>query len=149
MSDQRVILISANWKMHLNHVEALGLVQQFAGHLRASPIPAGREVSIPPPFTSLATVKDAIEADRVPVVLGAQTCHFADAGAYTGEVSTGMLATMKVRYVIAGHSERRAQCGETDEVVRDKVGAIYRHAMRPILCVGETGGERHSGVAKK
>lgn len=60
-----------------------------------------------------------------------------------------MLATLKVRYVIAGHSERRAQCGETDEVMRDKVDAIYRHAMRPILCVGETTGERHSGVAEK
>ena len=149
MGDQRVVLISANWKMHLNHVEALELVQQLAGHLRASAIPAGREVSIHPPFTSLATVRAAIDADRVPVVLGAQTCHFADAGAYTGEVSAGMLATLKVRYVIAGHSERRARCGETDEVVRDKVDAIYRHAMRPIPCVGETTGERHSGVAEK
>ena len=149
MGDQRVVLISANWKMHLNHVEALGLVQQLAGYLRASAIPAGREVSIHPPFTSLATVQAAVEAERVPVVLGAQTCHFADAGAHTGEVSAGMLATLKVRYVIAGHSERRSQCGETDEVVRDKVDAIYRHAMRPILCVGETTGERHSGVADK
>jgi triosephosphate isomerase len=149
MNEQRAILISANWKMHLNHVEALGLVQQFAGHLRASPIPDGREVSIHPPFTSLATVNFAIEADRVPVALGAQTCHFADAGAYTGEVSAGMLASLNVRYVIAGHSERRAQCGETDEVVRDKVGAIYQHAMRPILCVGETAAERHSGIAAK
>jgi triosephosphate isomerase len=94
-------------------------------------------------------VKAAIDADHVPVALGAQTCHFADAGAYTGEVSAGMLATLEVRYVIAGHSERRAQWGETDEVVRDKVDAIYRHAMRPILCIGETTDERHSGVAEK
>ncbi|KJF17380.1 triose-phosphate isomerase family protein [Acidithrix ferrooxidans] len=60
-----------------------------------------------------------------------------------------MLASLNVRYVIAGHSELRAQCGETDEVVRDKVSAIYRHAMRPILCVGETTAERNSGVAER
>ena len=71
MGYQRVVLISGNWKMHLNHVEARGLVGQLAGHLRASAIPAGREVSIHPPFTSLATVQAAIEADRVPVALGA------------------------------------------------------------------------------
>ena len=149
MGDQRVVLMSANWKMHLNHVEALELVQQLEGHLRASGIPAGREVSTHSPFTSLAAVKAAIEADHVPFALGAQSCHFRDAGSYTGEVSAGRLATLKVRYVIAGHSERRAQCGETGEVVSDKVDAIYRDAMRPILCVGETAGERHSGVAEK
>lgn len=149
MGDQRVVLISANWKMNLNHVEALELVQQLAGLLHSSGIPAGREVSIHPPFTSLGTVQAAIEADQVPVALGAQSCHFADTGPYTGEVSAGMLATLNVRYVVAGHSERRAQCGETDEVVRDKIDAIYRHAMCPILCVGETAGERHVGVAEK
>ena len=149
MGDQRVVLISANWKMHLNHVEALQLVQQLAGHLHASGVPAGREVSIHPPFTSIGTVQGAIEVGHVPVALGAQSCHFADAGPYTGEVSAGMLATLHVRYVIAGHSERRAQCGETDEVVRDKVDAIYRHAMHPILCVGENAEERHRGAAEK
>jgi triosephosphate isomerase len=149
MGDQRVVLISANWKMHLNHVEALQLVQQLAGYLDASGVQAGREVSIHPPFTSLGTVQGAIEVGHVPVALGAQSCHFADAGPYTGEVSAEMLAELHVRYVIAGHSERRAQCGETDEVVRDKVDAIYRHAMRPILCVGETAGERHGGAADK
>jgi len=149
MSDQRVVLMSANWKMHLNHVEAQRLVQHLAGHLDDSGVPAGREVSIHPPFTSIGTVADAIEVGHVPVALGAQSCHFADAGPYTGEVSAGMLATLNVRYVIAGHSERRAQCGETDEVVRDKVDAIYRHAMHPILCVGETAEERHDGAAEK
>lgn len=94
--------------MHLNHVEALELVQRLAGHLRASPIPAGREVSIHPPFTSLATVNAAIGADRVPVVLGVQTCHFADVGADTDEVSAGILASLNASYVIAGHFERRA-----------------------------------------
>jgi triosephosphate isomerase len=69
------------------------------------------------------------------------------AGAYTGEVSAQMLARLGVAYVIAGHSERRAHCGETDEVVRSKVDAICRHGMRPILCVGETAGERRDGAA--
>lgn len=106
-------------------------------------------MSIHPPFTSLGTVQIAIEADHVPVALGAQTCHFAETGPYTGEVSAQMLAKLNVRYVIAGHSEQRGQCGETDEIVRDKVDAIYRHAMQPILCVGETAEERHIGVAEK
>ena len=106
-------------------------------------------MSIHPPFSSIATVKAAIEADHIPLVLGAQTCHFADTGAYTGEVSAGMLAVLKVRYVIAGHSERRAQSGETDEVVRDKVDAIYRNAMQPILCVGETADERQVASPKR
>ncbi|MBW4079358.1 MAG: triose-phosphate isomerase [Acidobacteria bacterium] len=141
-------LISANWKMHLNHIEALELVQQLAERFRASTIPAGREVSIHPPFTCLAMVGATIAAERVPISLGAQTCHYADAGAHTGEVSAGMLAALKVRYVIAGHSERRAR-GETDQVVREKIDAIYRHTMQPILCVGETADERHRGVAEE
>ncbi len=147
MGDQRGTLVSGNWKMHENHFEALTFAQELAALLRVSGVPAGREVSIHPPFTSLLTLEAAVAADHVPVAIGAQTCHFADKGPYTGEVSAEMLARLNVAYVIAGHSERRAQCGETDEIVRSKVDAIYRHGMRPILCVGETPEERHHGAA--
>jgi triosephosphate isomerase (TIM) len=148
MAGQRKILMSGNWKMHLTHVEAVELVRRLGGLLRSSGIPSAREVSIHPPFTSLHAVRAAVEADQIPVSLGAQTCHSADAGSYTGEVSAGMLAELGIAYVIAGHYERRAQCGETDEVVRAKVDAIYRHRMRPIVCVGERAEERHLCIAE-
>ena len=147
MSGERGVLVSGNWKMHEDHAETQKFVQELAALLRVSGVPAGREVSIHPPFTSLPALQAAVEAERVPVAIGAQTCHFAEAGAYTGEVSAQMLARLGVAYVIAGHSERRAQCGETDEVVRSKVDAICRHEMRPVLCVGETAGERRHGAA--
>jgi triosephosphate isomerase len=143
----RTILVSGNWKMNGNHFEALKLVQELAALLRAGGLPAGREVSLHPPFTSLRTVQTAVETDRIPVQLGAQTCHYEDRGAFTGEVSAEMLAKLNVTYVLAGHSERRAYAGETDEVVRRKVDAIVRHGMRPIVCVGESLEERQAGIA--
>ena len=143
----RPILVSGNWKMNENHFEALKLVQELAGILRASPVPEGREASIHPPHTSLRTVQTAVETDHVPLALGAQTCHFEDRGAYTGEVSAEMLAKLNVRYVIAGHSERRRDFGETDEIVRKKMDAILRNGMRPIVCVGESLEVRADGTA--
>jgi triosephosphate isomerase len=143
----RSILISGNWKMNHNHYEAIQFVQVLAALLRAAPVPDGRVASLHPPFTSLRSVQTAVESDGVPVALGAQTCHDQDRGAFTGEVSAEMLAKLGVRYVIAGHSERRAFCGETDEVVRSKLDAILRHQMTPILCVGETLAEREAGHA--
>ncbi len=101
-----------------------------------------------PPFTSLRSVQTAVESDSIPVSLGAQTCHSDDRGAFTGEISAEMLAKLNVRYVIAGHSERRAYCGETDDIVRTKLDAILRHEMTPILCVGETAEERDADEAE-
>ncbi len=147
MKHARTVLVSGNWKMHDNHFEALKLVQELAALLRAQPLPAQVEVSIHPPFTSLRTVQTAVESDHVPVALGAQTCHDQDRGAFTGEVSAEMLAKLNVTYVLAGHSERRRYCGETDEQVRVKVDAILRNGMRPIVCVGETAPERSGGDA--
>jgi triosephosphate isomerase len=144
----RTLLVSANWKMNNNHFESIEAVQKLSALLRASPVPAGREASLHPPFTSLRSVQTAVESDHVPLALGAQTCHFADRGAYTGEVSAEFLAKLGVRYVIAGHSERRAGCGETDEIVRSKLDAILRHNMTPILCVGESLEEREAGDAE-
>ncbi|HEV8063240.1 MAG TPA: triose-phosphate isomerase [Acidimicrobiales bacterium] len=143
----RDVLVSGNWKMHHNHYEAIQFVQKFAALARAKPAPDGRTVSLHPPFTSLRSVQTAVESDAVPVALGAQTCHMEDRGAFTGEVSAEMLAKLNVRYVIAGHSERRAYCGETDSIVRAKLDAILRHQMVPILCVGETLEEREAGGA--
>jgi len=147
VGDDRITLVSGNWKMHENHFEALKLVQELAALLRASGVPEGREVSIHPTFTSLRTVQTAVETDHVPVALGAQTCHYEVRGAFTGEVSAEMLAKLNVAYVLAGHSERRLYCGETDEIVRRKVDAILANGMRAIVCVGESAEQRSSGEA--
>jgi triosephosphate isomerase len=140
------VLISGNWKMNANHFEALKLIQELSALLRShGGVPEGREASVHPPFTSLRTVQTAIESDRVPLLLGAQDCHAADRGAYTGEISAEMLAKLNVAYVICGHSERRQHCGETDEQVAMKLRATLRAGMTPICCVGETAEQRDAG----
>ena len=144
----RPLLISGNWKMHHNHYEAIQVVQKLAALFRASPVPAGREASVHPPFTSIRSVQTAIDSDAVPLALGAQDCHPEDRGAFTGEVSAEMLAKLGVRYVIVGHSERRRDAGESDELVRAKVDAVLRNQMTPILCVGESLEEREAGLAE-
>jgi triosephosphate isomerase len=149
MNADRGVLVSGNWKMNENHFEALRLVQELAALLRHTTLPGVVEVSLHPPFTSLRTVQTAVETDHIPVVLGAQHCHFADRGAYTGEISPEMLAKLGVVYVLAGHSERRHLFGEDDEMVRKKVDGILRNGMRAICCVGETAEERESGFAER
>jgi triosephosphate isomerase (TIM) len=139
-------LISGNWKMHHNHFEALQLVQKLYYLLTEDDYEAV-EVSVHPPFTDLRTVQTYLmsEKEPIPIALGAQHCHWEEKGAFTGEVSPAMLAKLDVRYVIAGHSERRELFGETDEDVNRKVQAIVRWGMTPILCCGETLDEREAG----
>jgi triosephosphate isomerase len=145
--NDREVLVSANWKMNQTHYEGIQFVQKLAALLRTNPLRPGRAISIHPPFTALRSVQTALESDGVTAALGAQNCHEADKGAFTGEVSAEMLAKLNVRYVIVGHSERRQLFGETDAIVRAKVDAVLRHAMVPILCVGETAAEREGGNA--
>jgi triosephosphate isomerase (TIM) len=139
-------LISGNWKMHHNHFEALQLVQKLSYLITADDHDAV-EVSVHPPFTDLRTVQTYFisEKEPIPIALGAQHCHWEDKGAFTGEVSPGMLAKLDVRYVIAGHSERRELFGETDEEVNKKAHAILKAGMIPIVCCGETLEEREAG----
>jgi triosephosphate isomerase len=146
---ERKPLISGNWKMNLNHFEATALVQKLVYELTPDDYEVV-DVSIHPPFTDIRTVQTYFltEKDAPPIAIGAQNCSWEDSGAFTGEVSPAMLAKLDVRYVIAGHSERRELMGETDEVVNRKVHAIYRHGMVPILCVGETLEEREAGTTE-
>jgi len=137
-------LISGNWKMNLNHFEAIQTVQKLH-YLLPKEVYESVDVSIHPPFTDIRSIQTVIETDDFEFHLGAQHCHFEDAGAFTGEVSPAFLEKLNVVYVIAGHSERRELFGETDEMVNKKVAAIQAHRMTPIMCCGETLEEREAG----
>lgn len=143
---ERTPIIAGNWKMHRDHLEAIQLVQKLAYHLREEDY-EGQEVVVCPPFVSLRSVQTLIQSDKLPIGLGAQNCHPEDEGAFTGEVSVPMLARLDVRYVLCGHSERRALFSETDADVAAKVAAVLKHELRPILCVGEDQAQREAGRA--
>jgi triosephosphate isomerase len=144
MPAKRTPLVSGNWKMHLNHFEAIQTVQKLSYLLHKDDYQKVT-VTVHPPFTDLRSVQTVLEADKIPVGLGAQHCHWEEKGAFTGEVSPAMLAKLNVAYVICGHSERRQLFGETDEMVNQKVKAIIKHGMTPIMCCGETLEEREAG----
>ncbi len=140
-------LISGNWKMHKNHFEAIQLVQKLSYQITEDDA-LEVEVSVHPPFTDLRSIQTIIDAEKLPIALGAQHCHHEDSGAFTGEVAPPMLAKLNVSYVIAGHSERRELFGETNEFINAKVRAIFKQEMTPILCVGETLEEREADGAQ-
>jgi triosephosphate isomerase (TIM) len=147
MAERRPI-IAANWKMHETHLEAIRDVQKLS-YLLDKDDTERVEVVICPPFTALRAVQTLIDGDRLAFGLGAQNVYPADKGAFTGEISPVMLAALKCRYVVCGHSERRELFGETDEFVNKKVRAVSSKQMHPILCVGETSGERDAGATEQ
>ena len=137
-------LISGNWKMNFNHFEAIQLIQKLSYGLTKDDIEAV-DVSIHPPFTDIRSCQTVLEADKIPIALGAQNCHWEASGAYTGEVSPDMLVKLNVSYVICGHSERRQMFGESNEDVNRKVKAIAKAEMTPIMACGETLEQREAG----
>src|SRR5579885_2357964 len=140
----RTPLMAGNWKMNLNHLEAIAFVQKLAYSLSDDDYEAV-EVAVLPPYTDLRSVQTLVDGDRLRVVYGAQDLSAHDAGAYTGEVSGAMLAKLGCTYAVIGHSERRAYHCETDEIVNAKVQAAGRHGLTPILCVGEPLDVRREG----
>ena len=140
----RLPLMAGNWKMNLNHLEAIAVTQKLAFRLNEQDL-AACEVAVLAPFTDLRSVQTLIDADRLDLKYGAQDLSMHDKGAYTGEVSGHMLAKLRCHYVIVGHSERRQYHAETDDIVAAKVQAAYRNDITPIRCVGEGLEVRQSG----
>jgi len=136
----RDVIVAANWKMHTTPADAGALARTIAGRTRE----AGVVRVICPPFVCLAAVRDALAEADPAVAVGAQTVHHELAGAYTGEIAAPMLAGLAT-WVIIGHSERRRDAGETDELIGRKLGRAIEAGLRPILCVGEQLAEREAG----
>jgi triosephosphate isomerase len=132
----RTPLMAGNWKMNLNHLEAIALVQKLAFSLTPEDHEKV-ECVVVPPFTDLRSVQTLVDGDKLRLRYGAQDLSMHDSGAYTGEISGAMLAKLGCTYVLVGHSERRQHHCETDEVVNAKVRKAFEHGLTPILCVGE------------
>ncbi|MFT4395698.1 triose-phosphate isomerase [Gordonia lacunae] len=129
-------LIAGNWKMNLNHLEAIALVQKIAFALPAKYFEKV-DVTVIPPFTDIRSVQTVVDGDKLLLTYGAQDLSQHDSGAYTGEISGAFLAKLGCTFVVVGHSERRTLHGETDEIVLAKTKAALKHELTPIVCIGE------------
>ncbi|WP_169945707.1 triose-phosphate isomerase [Microbispora sp. H11081] len=129
-------LFAGNWKMNLNHLEAINLVQKLAFTLTDRDYDKA-DVAVIPPFTDLRSVQTLVDADKLRIAYGAQDLSAKDSGAYTGEISGAMLSKLGCTYALVGHSERRQYHAEDEALCNAKVKAAYRHSLTPILCVGE------------
>jgi triosephosphate isomerase (TIM) len=132
----RTPLMAGNWKMNLNHIEAIALVQKLSYTFNAEDY-AALDVAVIPPFTDIRSVQTLVDGDKLALKYGAQDIAKADKGAFTGEISGTMLAKLGCTFVIVGHSERREYHGEDNQVVNLKVQAALRNHLIPIVCVGE------------
>jgi triosephosphate isomerase (TIM) len=135
-------LIAGNWKMNGLSADGWALADAIVQGARALPAD-GAELLVCPPATLIGLVAEAVTGS--PVALGAQDCHMKESGAHTGDVAAPMLADLGCRYVIVGHSERRADHGESSATVRAKAEAAQRAGLVAIICVGETWAEREGG----
>ena len=137
----RKVIIAGNWKMNKTAAEGKALVEAL------KPLVADvtdADVVVCPPFTTISAVVEAAKGSNIKV--GAQNIHWAESGAFTGEISAAMLKETGIDYVIIGHSERRQYFGETDETVNKRIKAALKYELKPIVCIGETLEERESGV---
>jgi len=136
VSTTRTPLMAGNWKMNLNHFEAIAHVQKIAYALNDKDH-AAVEVAVLAPFTDLRSIQTLVDGDKFKIKYGAQDVSRHESGAYTGEISASMLAKLKCSYVVVGHSERREYHGETDAVVAAKAAIALKHEISPIICFGE------------
>lgn len=140
----RRLFIAGNWKMNLNRGQSLSLVQSLVESLRGV---SDVDIAVCPPAVYLGELGKALHATNIG--LGAQNVNSKSEGAYTGEISCSMLKDVGCRYVILGHSERRAIYGETDSMVNEKLHAVLAAGLTPIVCVGETLEQREAGQTQQ
>lgn len=132
-------LIAGNWKMNLDHLQAIAHIQKLAWTLEDAKFDYDQdEVLLVPSFTSLRSAQTLIDAEKFHFALGAQDVSAEPSGAFTGEISAAMLSKLAVQYVLVGHSERRAKFGEASGELARKMEAAWSQQITPILCVGET-----------
>lgn len=136
-TSERKPLIAGNWKMNLNHLEAIAVTQKLAFLLNDKDYEVS-DIAVLPPFVDIRSVQTLIDGDRLHLLYGAQDISPFSSGAYTGDISGAMLAKLGCTFVIVGHSERRSHHGESNELVNSKVKAALSHGLTPILCVGES-----------
>ncbi|KAA0084316.1 triose-phosphate isomerase [Mycolicibacterium sp. P9-64] len=129
-------LIAGNWKMNLNHYEAIALVQKIAFSLPEKYF-AKVDVTVIPPFTDLRSVQTLVDGDKLKLTYGAQDLSPHDSGAYTGDISGAFLAKLGCTFAVVGHSERRTYHNEDDALVAAKAAAAFKHGLTPIVCIGE------------
>ena len=137
-------LIAGNWKMNLNHFEAIALVQKIAFSLPDKYFDKV-DITVIPPFTDLRSVQTLIDGDKLRLTYGAQDLSQHDSGAYTGDISGAFLAKLGCTFVVVGHSERRTYHHEDDALVAAKAAAAFRHGLIPIVCIGEHLDVREAG----
>jgi triosephosphate isomerase len=137
-------LIAGNWKMNLNHFEAIALVQKIAFSLPAKYFDKV-DVAVIPPFTDLRSVQTLVDGDNLKLTYGAQDVSKHDSGAYTGEISGTFLAKLGCTFAVVGHSERRTYHDEDDATVAEKAAAALKHGLTPIVCIGEGLDVREAG----
>ncbi|MFM7890129.1 MAG: triose-phosphate isomerase [Actinomycetota bacterium] len=137
-------LMAGNWKMNLNHLEAIAVTQKLAYSLEDRDFDAV-DVAIIPPFTDIRSVQTLVDGDRLRISYGAQDISPEKSGAFTGDISGAMLKKLDCSYVVVGHSERRAIHGESDELVNRKIRAVLDNEMVPIFCIGEELAIREAG----
>lgn len=143
MAGKRTKIIAGNWKMNKTPGETKIFLEELKTKIEKDAV---CDVVVIPPLVDIPVAAETLRGTNIKV--GAQNCYFEENGAFTGEVSTGMLKDLGVEYVIAGHSERRTLFGETNEIVNKKVKAILNSGMKVIFCLGETLEEREAGRDK-
>ena len=142
----RKVIIAGNWKMNKTAAEGRALVEALKP-LVADVCPGVADIVVCPPFTTIAAVVEAARGSNIKV--GAQNIHWAESGAFTGEISASMLKELGIEYVIIGHSERRQYFGETDATVNARIKAALKAGLKPIVCVGELLEDRENGNTEK
>ncbi|BBX58139.1 Triosephosphate isomerase [Mycobacterium shottsii] len=140
----RKSLIAGNWKMNLNHFEAIALVQKIAFSLPDKYYDKV-DVTVIPPFTDLRSVQTLVDGDKLRLTYGGQDLSQHDSGAYTGDISGAFLAKLGCSFVVVGHSERRTYHNEDDALVAAKAAAALKHDLTPIVCIGEHLDVREAG----